>query len=61
MFIAVMVGGLGTIEGPLLGAFTLGIPSGLMPTLINPVFAQVVVIIGAIVFMRFRPAGLVSR
>jgi branched-chain amino acid transport system permease protein len=61
MFIAVMVGGLGTIEGPLLGAFTMGIPSGLAPALINPVFAQVVVILGAIVFMRFRPAGLVSR
>ncbi len=61
MFIAVMTGGLGTIEGPLLGAFTLGVPSGLMPALINPVFAQVVVIVGAIVFMRFRPAGLVSR
>ncbi len=61
MFIAVMTGGLGTIEGPLLGAFALGVPSGLMPALINPVFAQVVVIVGAIVFMRFRPAGLVSR
>jgi branched-chain amino acid transport system permease protein len=61
MFIAVMVGGLGTIEGPLLGALAIGIPAGLMPALINPVFAQVVVIIGAIVFMRFRPAGLVSR
>lgn len=61
MFIAVMVGGLGTIEGPLLGALAIGVPSGLVPALINPVFAQVLVILGAIVFMRFRPAGLVSR
>jgi len=61
MFIAVMVGGLGTFLGPLLGALAIGAPSGLMPALINPVFAQVVVIVGAIVFMRFRPAGLVSR
>lgn len=61
MFIAVMVGGLGTIEGPLLGALAIGVPFGLMPALINPVFAQVVVIIGAIVFMRLRPSGLVSR
>lgn len=61
MFIAVMVGGLGTIVGPLLGAVAIGVPFGLMPALINPVFAQVVVILGAIVFMRFRPAGLVSR
>ena len=61
MFIAVMVGGLGTIVGPLLGAVAIGLPFGLVPALINPVFAQVVVIIGAIIFMRFRPAGLVSR
>ena len=61
MFIAVMVGGLGSFEGPLLGAFTIGVPAGLVPALISPVFAQVVVIIGAIIFMRFRPTGLVSR
>lgn len=61
MFIAVMVGGLGSFGGPLLGAITIGIPAGLVPALISPVFAQVVVIVGAIVFMRLRPAGLVSR
>lgn len=61
MFIAVMVGGLGTFEGPLLGAVAIGTPAGLMPALIGPVFAQVVVILGAIVFMRLRPSGLVSR
>ena len=61
MFIAVMVGGLGTFEGPLLGALALGIPVGLMPAIIGPVFAQVVVILGAIVFMRLRPQGLISR
>lgn len=61
MFIAVMVGGLGTFEGPLLGAVAIGTAAGLMPALIGPVFAQVVVILGAIVFMRLRPSGLVSR
>jgi branched-subunit amino acid ABC-type transport system permease component len=61
MFIAVMVGGLGTIEGPLLGALAIGLPTGLLPAVVNPVFAQVMVIVGAIVFMRLRPAGLVSR
>ncbi|MBF6605976.1 MAG: branched-chain amino acid ABC transporter permease [Chloroflexi bacterium] len=61
MFIAVMVGGLGSLEGPLLGAIAIGIPAGLVPALIGPVAAQVVVILGAIVFMRLRPTGLVSR
>lgn len=61
MFIAVMVGGLGTFEGPLLGAVVIGVPAGLMPSLIGTVFAQVVVILGAIVFMRLRPSGLISR
>jgi len=61
MFIAVMVGGLGSFEGPLLGALLIGSPAGLMPALIGPVFSQVVVIVGAIAFMRLRPAGLVSR
>jgi branched-chain amino acid transport system permease protein len=61
MFIAVMVGGLGTLQGPLLGALAIGIPSALLPTWISSVFAQVIVIFAAIVFMRLRPGGLVSR
>jgi branched-chain amino acid transport system permease protein len=61
MFIAVMVGGLGTLVGPLLGAVAIGVPSALLPTWISPVFAQVLVIFAAIVFMRLRPGGLVSR
>jgi branched-chain amino acid transport system permease protein len=61
MFIAVMVGGLGSFEGPLLGAVMIGTPAGLVPALIGPVFAQLVVILAAIVFMRLRPKGLVSR
>jgi branched-chain amino acid transport system permease protein len=61
MFIAVMLGGLGTLEGPLLGAVAIGVPSALLPTWISSVFAQVIVIFAAIVFMRLRPGGLVSR
>ena len=61
MFIAVMVGGLGTLQGPLLGAVAIGVPSALLPTWISSVYAQVLVIFAAIVFMRMRPAGLISR
>jgi branched-subunit amino acid ABC-type transport system permease component len=61
MFMSVMVGGLGSLEGPLLGAVAIGVPTALLPTWISSVFAQVIVILAAIVFMRFRPGGLVSR
>ena len=61
MFIAVMVGGLGTLEGPLLGAVAIGLPSALLPTWMSSTFAQVLVIFAAIVFMRLRPGGLISR
>ena len=61
MFIAVMVGGLGTLGGPLLGAVAIGAPSAVLPTVMSSTFAQVLVIFAAIVFMRFRPGGLISR
>jgi len=59
--IAVMVGGLGTLRGPLLGALVIGIPFGLLPAHMNPVFAQVCVVLAAIVLLRLRPSGLVSK
>jgi urea transport system permease protein len=61
MFIAVMVGGLGSLEGPLLGAVAIGVPGALLPTWTSAVYAQVIVIFAAIVFMRLRPGGLISR
>ncbi|MBX5440819.1 MAG: branched-chain amino acid ABC transporter permease [Solirubrobacteraceae bacterium] len=61
MFLSVMVGGLGTLHGPLLGAVALGVPTALLPTWIDSVLSQVLVIFAAIVFMRLRPGGLVNR
>jgi branched-subunit amino acid ABC-type transport system permease component len=61
MFIAVMVGGLGTVEGPLAGALFIGVPLALLPTWTNSATTQVVVITAAIVFMRLRPDGLINR
>lgn len=61
MFLAVMIGGLGTLQGPLLGAVAVGVPTALFPNWISSVYVQVLVIFAAIVFMRMRPAGLISR
>jgi branched-chain amino acid transport system permease protein len=61
MFIAVMVGGLGTIEGPLLGALVIGVPLALLPTWTSSATTQLAVIGAAIAFMRLRPDGLISR
>jgi branched-subunit amino acid ABC-type transport system permease component len=61
MFIAVMVGGLGTLVGPLLGAVAIAVPTALLAEWTNAAYSQVIVIFAAIVFMRLRPAGLLSR
>lgn len=60
MFIAVMIGGSGTFHGPLIGALLLGLSLSLTPLLTGPAFAQVLVILAAVVVMRIRPAGLVK-
>jgi hypothetical protein len=39
----------------------IGLPGALLPTWISAVYAQVIVIFAAIVFMRLRPGGLISR
>jgi branched-chain amino acid transport system permease protein len=59
-FIAVMVGGVGTFLGPVLGAGVIGIMSAALPWVLSPVLADVLVFVLAIVFIKFRPQGLVS-
>lgn len=58
MFIAVMVGGLGSFTAPLLGAVAIAVPGSILSILISPVTAQILIVLLAIVFMRFRPHGL---
>jgi len=60
-FIAVMLGGLGTFLGPIFGAGTIGVASGLLPLWIDGYITDVIIIVAAIVAMRVRPAGLFSR
>ena len=61
MFIAVMVGGLGQFSGPIAGAALIAIPGGILSQFINPVSSQILVLIFAIIFMRFRPMGIFQR
>ena len=58
MFIAVMVGGLGQFAGPIAGAVAISVPGSILGQLISPVTAQIVVVLLAIIFMRFRPIGI---
>jgi branched-chain amino acid transport system permease protein len=59
-FVAVMVGGVGTFLGPVLGAGVIGILSAALPWALAPVLADVLVFVLAILFIKFRPQGHVS-
>ena len=57
-FLAVLLGGVGTFEGPALGAAVIGVLSAGLPWVLSPVLADVLVFVVAIVIVKFRPAGL---
>jgi branched-chain amino acid transport system permease protein len=59
-FVAVMVGGIGSFAGPVAGAGLIGTLSAALPWVIPPVIADVLVFVLAIIFIKFRPQGLVS-
>jgi branched-chain amino acid transport system permease protein len=59
-FVAVMVGGIGSFAGPVAGAGVIGTLAAALPWVIPPVIADVLVFALAIVFIKFRPQGLVS-
>ena len=59
-FVAVMVGGVGSFAGPVAGAGVIGTLSAALPWVMAPVVADVLVFVLAIVFIKFRPQGLVS-
>jgi branched-chain amino acid transport system permease protein len=58
-FLAVMLGGLGTFAGPLVGAGVIGALSSALPWVISPVLADVLVFVIAIALMKALPAGIV--
>jgi branched-chain amino acid transport system permease protein len=59
-FIAVMVGGVGSFAGPVAGAGVIGTLSAALPWVMSPVVADVLVFVLAIIFIKFRPQGLLS-
>jgi branched-chain amino acid transport system permease protein len=59
-FVAVMVGGVGSFIGPVVGAGLIGTLSAALPWVMSPVVADVLVFVLAIAFIKFRPQGLVS-
>lgn len=59
-FLAVMLGGVGTFEGPVLGAGLIGVMTASFPWLLNPVLADVLVFVVAIAIVKLKPSGLLS-
>ncbi len=59
-FLAVMLGGIGTFEGSVAGAGVVGVLSAALPWAVAPVLADVLVFVIAIVFIKFRPGGLIA-
>lgn len=69
-FLSVMLGGVGTFEGPLVGAALIGamVPGfqwlreiGGIGAFVSPVFAEVLVFVTALIIVKFRPNGLISK
>jgi branched-chain amino acid transport system permease protein len=59
-FLAIMLGGLGTFEGSVAGASVVGVLSAALPWAVAPVLADVLVFVIVIVFVKFRPGGLIA-
>jgi branched-chain amino acid transport system permease protein len=60
-FLAVLVGGLGTVAGPVFGAGVGGVITAAFPWFLNPVLADVLVVVVAIMLVTLQPAGLLSQ
>jgi branched-chain amino acid transport system permease protein len=60
-FLAVMLGGMGSFEGSIAGAALVGATSAALPWAIKPVVADLLVFVLAIIIVKFRPEGLLSK
>jgi branched-chain amino acid transport system permease protein len=59
-FLAVMLGGVGSLEGAALGAGLIGVMSAALPWAVAPVLADVLVFVIAVVLVRLWPRGLTA-
>jgi branched-chain amino acid transport system permease protein len=60
-FLSVMLGGVGSFEGPVLGAALVGGMAAGLPWLVYPVLADPLVFIIALAIVKLRPRGLVGK
>jgi len=60
-FLSVMLGGVGTFTGPILGASAVGAMAAGLPWVVIPVLADPLVFVIALAIVRFRPQGLISQ
>ena len=60
-FLAVMLGGVGGLQGSVAGSTLVGSISAALPWVIKPVVADVMVFVIAIMVVKFRPDGLLSK
>jgi len=60
-FLSILVGGLGSLAGPLAGGALVGGVDSATAALASPVYAQLVVLAAAIIVIRLFPEGLLGR
>jgi branched-chain amino acid transport system permease protein len=59
-FLSVMLGGVGTFQGPVLGAGTVGVMASGLPWLVPPVLADPLVFLIALIIVKIRPQGFIA-
>jgi len=59
-FLSVMLGGVGTFEGPVLGAAAIGALAAGLPWAVLPVLADPLVFVIALIIVKLRPQGLIA-
>lgn len=60
-FTAAIIGGLGSIRGAIVGGFLLGLAESLVIAFVSSVYKDVVAFALLLVFLQFRPAGLLLK
>jgi branched-chain amino acid transport system permease protein len=60
-FLSVMLGGIGSFEGPIAGAAAIGILAASLPWLVIPVLADPLVFVIALAIVKVRPLGFITK
>lgn len=60
-FLSVMLGGVGSFTGPVLGASAVGLLAAALPWVVIPVLADPLVFVISLAIVRFRPQGLIAQ